>query len=397
MSRTIMSLFGRGSQKDKSVHQLLSESQEQYRQLVEDANSIILRMDVNGNLTFFNKFAQQFFGYEESQILGKSVIGTIVPLVDSAGADLQRMIRDIFIHPENYVNNENENITSSGKRVCIAWTNRPLLDKDGQFKEVLCIGNDITKLKDAEDQMLKAKEAAEGASKAKSAFLANMSHELRAPINSVIGFAELLKDEVTGSLNDKQKEGVGYILESSRHLLSLINDILDLSKAEAGKMSLELSEFNLKDLIKKSFVFIAEAAFKRRASLSCDIKDDIGVIQADERKVKQIIFNLLSNAVKFTPEGGKVGVEAVKIDNNQIQICVWDTGIGIEEKDSSKVFSEFEQIDNEYSRKYAGSGLGMPLSKKLVELHGGKLWFTSAGKDKGSRFYFTLPRVAERR
>lgn len=363
----------------------------QYRQLVENANSIILRMDMKGNVTYFNGFAESFFGYGRQEILGKNVVGTIVPPADSSGRDLKAMIDDIALHPSTYVNNENENILRDGKRVWIAWTNKAILGEDGRTKEIFCIGNDITRIKEAEEEILKAKDAAESANKAKSSFLANMSHELRTPLNAIIGFSELMRDASAGPISDKQKEYLGYIWESGKHLLSLINDILDLSKVEAGKMELELGEFNLRELLEKSPIFISERAARHGIILSTDIKEGVGMIKADERKVKQIIFNLLSNAIKFTPDGGKIGIEARKTDTGEILICVWDTGIGIDSKDSHRVFSEFEQIESEYSRQYAGTGLGMPLSKKFAELHGGKMWFTSEGKGRGTRFYFTLP------
>ena len=362
-----------------------------YRELVEGANSIILRMDVKGNVTFFNEFAKKFFGFREEEILGRSVIGTIVPLTDTAGKDLKVMIGDIMVHPERYVNNENENMTREGRRVWIAWSNRAITEKDGHVKEVLCIGNDITILKEAEKEILKAKEAAESANRAKSSFLANMSHELRTPLNAIIGFAELMKDEMAEAADDKQKEYIGYILESAKHLLSLINDILDLSRVEAGKMTLELSDFDLKDLLKRSLIIMSERAVKQGITLSSDIKEGVGIVSADERKIKQVIFNVLSNAVKFTPNGGKVALEASQTGDNEITVSVRDSGIGIDKKDSAKVFSEFEQIDSEYSRKYAGTGLGMPLSKKFIELHNGKMSFESEGKARGTRFYFTLP------
>ncbi|MFA5339303.1 MAG: PAS domain-containing sensor histidine kinase [Candidatus Omnitrophota bacterium] len=363
----------------------------QYRELVENANSIILRMDMKGDVTYFNRFAQNFFGYRQEEILGKNVVGTIVAPADSSGRDLKAMIDDMALHPSSYVSNENENVMRNGTRVWIAWTNKSILDEDGRVREILCIGNDITRLKEAEEEIVKAKEAAESANKAKSSFLANMSHELRTPLNAIIGFSELMKDESFGPLTDKQKEYLDYIWESGKHLLSLINDILDLSKVEAGKMELEPGEFDLKELLKKSFVFISEKAAKHGITLSADVGEGVGVIKADERKVKQVIFNLLSNAMKFTPDGGKIGIDAKKTDKKEILVCVWDTGIGIEAKDNHKIFSEFEQVDSEYSRKYAGTGLGMPLSKKFVELHGGKMWFESEGKGKGTRFYFTLP------
>jgi PAS domain S-box-containing protein len=367
----------------------------QYRQLVENANSIILRMDTKGNVTFFNKYAEHFFGFSQAEILGKNVIGTIVASTDSSGRDLKAMIDDIVVNPFRYVENKNENMLRNGERVWIAWTNKAVLDEDGRVRGVFSIGNNITKLKQAEEEILKAKEAAESANKAKSSFLANMSHELRTPLNAIIGFSELVKDENVGALNDKQKEYLGYVWESGKHLLSLLNDILDLSKVEAGKMELEFAEFDLNELFKKSLAFVSDKALKKAVTLLTDIKEGIRFVRADERKIKQVVFNLVSNAMKFTPDGGKVGIEARKTDDNQILVCVWDTGIGIEAKDSHKVFSEFEQITSDYSRQYTGTGLGLPLSKKFIELHGGLMWFESKGKDKGSRFYFTLPLNAD--
>ncbi len=245
-------------------------------------------------------------------------------------------------------------------------------------------------------ELTAAKKQAEAASKAKSDFLANMSHELRTPLNAVIGFAEILTDESYGPVNDKQREFLNDIGQSGKHLLSLINDILDLAKVEAGKIELELGRFELKPALENSLSMIKEKVLKHGIMLVKEI-EDIGIIEADERKFKQIMFNLLSNAAKFTPDGGRIRVkgQVARASGARgvecVEVSVRDTGIGIEEKDREKVFAEFEQIDTAKRRKYAGTGLGMPLTKKLVELHGGRIWFESAGKDKGTTFYFTLP------
>ena len=240
-------------------------------------------------------------------------------------------------------------------------------------------------------ELQRRKAQAEKASRAKSEFLANMSHELRTPLNAIIGFSEVLSDEHFGSLNDKQKEYTHDILESGEHLLALINDILDLSKIEAGKTELTLNLLDLKQTVEATISLVRERADARNVAVSVNISDDIGTMRLDERKIKQILFNILSNAIKFTPNGGKIGVEVKKNGNKEVLVSIWDTGIGIDEKDKSKVFEEFQQIDNAYSRAYPGTGLGMPLTKKLVELHGGTIWFESDGKDKGTRFSFILP------
>ncbi len=236
----------------------------------------------------------------------------------------------------------------------------------------------------------------EDISKAKSQFLAGMSHELRTPLNAIIGFSEVLKDESFGQLNPKQKEYIGDIWTSGKHLLSLINDILDLSKVEAGKMELELDQVLIPTLLQGSLTMIKEKSEKHGIQLKLNIDKKISAITADERKIKQIIYNVLSNAVKFTPPGGSITITAENKDRDNILISIADTGIGIEDKDKHKVFEEFQQIDNTYSRQYAGTGLGMPLSKKMVELHHGKMWFESIGTNKGTCFYILLPKVQEK-
>jgi signal transduction histidine kinase len=253
------------------------------------------------------------------------------------------------------------------------------------------LNQEIRKREKVEEELMAAKIAADSANSAKSEFLSMMSHELRTPLNAIIGFSEILADEIFGALNEKQKEYVTDVLNSGQYLLSLINDVLDISKVEAGKMELKLSEVNIKSIVDNSILMIKEKTTDHNIKLIENVDESIGSILVDERKMKQIMFNLFSNAAKFTPDGGKIGIEVGKTNSNEVLITVWDTGIGIEEKDKPKIFVEFKQIDSELSRKYTGTGLGLALTKKLVELHGGKIWFESEGKDKGSKFSFTLP------
>jgi signal transduction histidine kinase len=228
----------------------------------------------------------------------------------------------------------------------------------------------------------------EAASRHKSEFLANMSHELRTPLNAIIGFSEVLNERMFGELNDKQAEYLKDIHASGTHLLSLINDILDLSKVEAGRMELELSDFSLPSAIDSALTLVRERATRRGITLRAAIHDGIGEISGDERKIRQVLLNLLSNAIKFTPEGGRIEVQAVP-EAGAVDVSVSDTGVGIAPEEQEAAFEEFRQVGAS-AAKQEGTGLGLALCRKFVELHGGKIWVTSA-LGSGSTFTFRLP------
>jgi signal transduction histidine kinase len=228
----------------------------------------------------------------------------------------------------------------------------------------------------------------EAASRHKSEFLANMSHELRTPLNAILGFSEVLSERLFGELNEKQDEYLKDIHTSGRHLLSLINDILDLSKIEAGKMELELSEFDLPVTIDNALTLVRERAARRGIAVHREVDERLGQIQADERKIRQVLLNLLSNAIKFTPEGGRIEVGAQAVDGS-IEVSVTDTGIGIAPEDQEAVFEEFRQV-GAAEKKVEGTGLGLALSRKFIELHGGRITVKSE-VGQGSTFGFTIP------
>lgn len=234
--------------------------------------------------------------------------------------------------------------------------------------------------------------AAEESNRAKSEFIANMSHGLRTPLNSVIGFSEILQDGLYGSLNEKQKAYTGYILESGRKLLALINDILDLSKIEAGKIKLELQELNPYDSLKNVSAMLAEDAAKKNLSIVFDGTNVTNaVITADPRRLKQVFFSLLGNAVKFSKPGGEILITLVQKSGGDIEFCVKDNGVGIKKDDLDKLFVPFSQVKNDiYSKESSGTGLGLALTKKILELHGGKIWAESEF-GAGSSFSFSLP------
>lgn len=281
----------------------------------------------------------------------------------------------------------------------------------------------ISELEEKTRELDDARARALDASRAKSEFIANVSHELRTPLNHIIGFTEMVADKKVGALSETQEEYLNDVLNSSRHLLSLINDILDLSKVEAGKLDLKFGEVRLRELLENSLGMISEKALERRIRVEKDLDEVPALIRADERKLRQVMYNLLSNAVKFTPENGCIAVtgrivdlfvrsvfwkenmEEVhpgrgNIDNGEsipgdprkfVEISVSDNGIGLNPENLERIFAPFEQVESSASRKFQGTGLGLTLTRRLVELHGGKIWAESEGEGKGSRFRILIP------
>ena len=233
----------------------------------------------------------------------------------------------------------------------------------------------------------------EAASQHKSDFLANMSHELRTPLNAIIGFSQVLREEIVGGVNEKQAEYLEDILSSANHLLSLINDVLDLSKVEAGQVELEIAPFSLREALERGVLMVRERAMRDGVEVALVTNPDVDLVVGDERRVRQVIFNLLSNAVKFTPAGGAVDVSAEQVDG-EVRVAVTDTGPGLAAEDHERIFDEFQQTKTGIELR-EGTGLGLALSKRLVELHGGRIWVDSE-LGRGSTFVFTLPLEARR-
>ena len=236
-------------------------------------------------------------------------------------------------------------------------------------------------------------EAVRVAHRTKSEFLAGISHELRTPLNAINGFSEVLEEQQFGPLNERQRRYVGHILSSGRHLLALINDLLDLAKVESGKMELDLTEFDIKSVLERGRVMVKQIALKHNIRLELQVPDDVvrTSLSGDRRKLMQVVFNLLANAVKFTPDGGRIVVEA-RDESDWVVVSVSDTGIGVAEMDQERIFHEFEQVDSSLGRRRRGTGLGLALCRKILALHGGRIWVESAGDGQGSRFAFTVPR-----
>jgi len=389
----------------------LKESEQKYRELVENANSIILHWTRDGRITFLNEFGQRFFGYAAGEIIGRHVIGTIVPAIESDGRDLNRLMEQILLDPIAFERNINENMRRNGERVWIAWTNRILWDTQGRVAEILSIGTDITELKGAEEtirelniglekrvaertaELAVAKEQAEAADRIKSAFLASMSHELRTPLNSIIGFTGMVLQGLAGPLNEEQTKQLGMVRGSARHLLDLINDILDISKIEAGQFNIKSENFDFKESIEKTVKIISPLADKKNIILRSTIEDNISDMRGDQRRVEQIILNLLSNAVKFTNRG-EIHLNC-HLDNGLVTLSVEDTGIGIKPENINIIFEAFRQVDAGTARTQEGTGLGLNITKKLIEMMGGSIHVKSEW-GKGSTFTVILPVTKEK-
>lgn len=391
----------------------LRDSERQYRELVEDANSIILRWARDGRVIFMNEYGLRFFGYTAEELLGRHVMETIVPPTDANGRDLAELMEEILSDPVAFEQSVNENVRRNGERVWISWTNRIVRDDQGEVAEILSVGTDVTERRRAEEairelnttlerrvaqrtaELAVAKDRAEAADRVKSAFLATMSHELRTPLNSIIGFTGIMLQGLAGPLNAEQHKQLSMVQGSSRHLLALINDVLDISKIEAGQLKVSCERFDLREAIEKAVDIVRPSADERSLSLRVTIAPEIGDVVSDPRRVEQILLNILNNAIKFTDEGS-VALTADVVPGEpptasaMIRIAVADTGIGIRPEDLSGLFQPFRQVDTGLSRQHDGTGLGLAICRRLAEMLGGTIDAASEW-GKGSVFTLTLP------
>jgi two-component system CheB/CheR fusion protein len=340
--------------------------------------------------------------YEVFKVKPEETVGQLIYDLGNKQWDipkLRELLENILPQKTTFDNYQVEHDFSAIGRRIMLLNARQIQRVLGKERIILLAIEDITERREIENGLEKAHEelkelAAElkRTARVKSEFLANMSHELRTPLNSINGFSEVLYDETFGPLNEKQKKYVNNVLTSGKHLLLLINQILDMAKVEAGKMKLALSSLPMKGLLNEISLLVADMVSKKQLLMILEIDEDLPNIEADELKVKEIIYNLLSNAVKFTPEGGKIGMRAKK-EGLGIEVVVWDTGVGIAPENMEKIFEGFFRVDTPYSRVTEGTGLGLPLSRKLVELHNGKLSVESEGLNKGTSVRFALPVV----
>jgi two-component system, cell cycle sensor histidine kinase PleC len=343
--------------------------------------------------------------YEFFKVNPKETLGQLIYDLGNKQWDIPRLreLLETILPQETTFDNYavEHDFTTIGKRIMLLNA-RQIQRVSGKERIILLAIEDITERREIENGLEKAHEKLEElanelkrTNQVKSEFLANMSHELRTPLNSINGFSEVLYDETFGPLNEKQKKYVNNVLISGKHLLLLINQILDMAKVEAGKMKLILSSLPMKSLLNEISLLVEDMVSKKKLQMLLEIAEDLPNIEADELKIKEIIYNLLSNAVKFTPEGGQIGMRTKKADS-EIEIEVWDMGVGIAPENMEKIFEGFFRVDTPFSRVTEGTGLGLSLSRKLVELHGGNLSVESEGLNKGTSVRFTLPIISRR-
>ncbi|MFC2004533.1 PAS domain S-box protein, partial [Chloroflexota bacterium] len=372
----------------KRTEEQVKSSEKLYRSVIEHIIDVFYRSDLNGNLVLVSPSGAKLLDYPSPEaMIGLNIAQALYSNPEDRKQLLEAIQKDGFVNDYEVVLKR-----SDGTPLPISVSSHFYYNDEGDVLGIEGAFRDITNRTQMEEELRTAKVAADAANRAKSEFLASMSHELRTPLNAIIGFSQVLQENYFGDLNEKQAEYVSDILGSGQHLLSLINDVLDLSKIESGKVELELSKVKIGNLLESSLIMIKEKALAHRISLNIHITENLQnlVIIADERGIKQVMFNLLSNAAKFTPDGGAITVEAKK-EGQEIIINVSDTGIGIPNENQEKIFEEFYQVKGSSLDKTPGTGLGLPIARRIVEMHGGKIWMESEGIDKGSRFAFTLP------
>ena len=391
----------------RKLDQRLRDQHFYTRSLIESNIDALMTTDPRGIITDVNKQTEALTGCTRDELIGAPFKNHFT---DSARAEagINRVLTEGKV-----TNYELTACARDGTMTVVSYNATTFYDRDRHLQGVFAAARDVTELKRYEHTLQHKNAELEAASRMKSEFVANMSHELRTPLNAILGFSELLKDGIAGDMTERQRGFIGNIFTSGKHLLSLINDILDLSKVEAGKMELDLESVEMSPLFVNSLSIVREKAATRQIHLVLETPDELGSLLADTRKVKQIIYNLLSNAVKFSSDGGRVILRAEPVSRAEVglltgprvgrsfplaesdfpmflKLSVTDTGIGISAEGLAKLFTPFNQIDSGLSRKFEGTGLGLAMVKLLAELHGGSVAVESA-LGEGSTFTVWLP------
>ena len=379
------------TQKDVTHLKVLRDAklvESKFRDLLESTPDAIVMANETGRIVLANSQGEALFGYERGELLGQAV-ELLLPsryrgshVSHRSAYAAQPRTRSMGAGLELYGRRKD------GTEFPVEISLSPLRTDEGML--VMSAIRDTTERKRIERTLQEKNTELERANQAKDRFLASMSHELRTPLNGIIGFAEFLSDGKPGPLNDKQHEYLVDILNSGRHLLHLINDMLDLVKVQAGKADLSVERFSLAEVIAEVCTGVRTIAENKHIEMTVEVAPGLDFVTLDRQRVKQILYNLLSNALKFTGEGGHVGIEATPVGNDRFRLMVSDNGIGIRSEDIGRLFTEFEQLDTGTARRFGGTGLGLALTRSLAALHGGVIEVESEF-GKGSRFLVTLP------
>ncbi len=381
-----------------------SSIERRFRKLLEAAPDAILEVDPQGKIVLLNEAAERTFGYTSDELLGLNVEKLVPAAMRSrhaghraeyathprtrsmgTGLELEAQRKDGTLFPVEISLSPN---WIDGSLHVIASV-RDISERKAVYDRIRGMREQYTAELTTKNEQLEARNLeVEKANRLKTEFLASMSHELRTPLHTIIGFSELLSEEVEGALNPKQKRFVGHVLQDARHLLELINEVLDISKIESGRLELQRKEFDFRSCLEEVLAGLQQKAQTKNIRL--DNRNTFqGQLYADRLRVKEILYNLLSNAVQFTAEGGSVWLESL-VQNDFLQVTIGDTGIGIPQEEQAAVFEKFYQVGGTTSGVREGTGLGLPITKQLVELHGGTIWLESQ-PGLGSRFSLTLP------
>ncbi len=400
----------------KRAEEALKESEEKLKTILENTNDVIFQLSPLGTIQYVSPKVQEIYGYKPRDLIGKHLNKT-TPVTELPKA--LKILKSVLSGKP--INNFEINQFDANGKIIPVEINAGPVSRDGKIIAGQGVMRNITERKQMEQQLREKNEqldaqneelqtqaeeltaqkqeliektiAVERANQLKSEFLANMSHELRTPLNVIIGFSELMSDEVPGKINTEQKQCLADILDSSRHLLNLINGVLDLSKIESGKMEFKQEKVALGEIIASLSRTMLPILTPRKQSLDVTVEDGLPLVWADESKLAQVLLNLVDNASKFSPDGGKLRIEAVR-DGDWCLVSVIDSGIGIREEDQERIFEPFSRLDDPQFRSRGGTGLGLTLARQIVELYGGRIWVESE-YGQGSRFTFTLPRAVE--
>ncbi len=358
---------------ERNAEVLLSESEQKYRNLVDGSiQGLFVHRD--WEIVYANDTAAQMFGYDVADFIGRNVIDLVSPDERAVISDIRRrrLAGDTDV-PDRY---EFTGVRSDGSDVSVEIFSR-IVDWEGS-EAIQSTLMDISRRKETERNLLRAKEAAENADRTKTEFLGNMSHELRTPLNAIIGFSQLIRDQIMGDLNPHYVDYAGSIHSSGMHLLDVVNDLLDIASIESGNMLLSEDEVDLKDIVRSCERMLRTRAQKAELLISVDVPEGAFKVRGDARRLKQILINLLNNSIKFTRPGGHIVIKVFENVDGEPELSVKDTGIGISPNDQAVIFDAFTRVDSSFVSEREGTGLGLPLVKALCDLHGGRVELESA-------------------